>query len=197
MIDTSPERQLADEGTYLSRAREGDARAWDQIVREHGDALFRFAYLMLGDADDAEDVVQEAFVRAYRSLARFEMGRALRPWLLTIVSNLANNRRRSVRRYIAAVQRFVLAGVETTGRLEERTSEEWEAHTLWQAVRTLKPPEQEVIYMRFFLDLSEAEMASALQIPPGTVKSRLHRALGKLRSVVDQEFPMLREERVR
>jgi RNA polymerase sigma-70 factor, ECF subfamily len=188
---------LADEGAYLSRARAGDAGAWEHIVRDHGDALFRFAYLMLGDADDAEDVVQEAFVRAYRSLSRFEMGRALRPWLLTIVSNLANNRRRSVRRYIAAVQRFVLAGVETTGRLEERTSEEWEAHTLWQAVRTLKSPEQEVIYMRFFLDLSEAEMASALQIPPGTVKSRLHRALGKLRGVVDQNFPMLREERVR
>ena len=67
---------------------------------------------------------------------------------------------------------------------------------MWEAVRRLSSREQEVVYLRYFLDLSEAEMAAALDVPPGTVKSRLHRALGRLRAVVDQDFPALREERL-
>jgi RNA polymerase sigma-70 factor (ECF subfamily) len=62
-------------------------------------------------------------------------------------------------------------------------------------VRRLSAHEQEVVYLRYFLDLSEAEMSAALDVPPGTVKSRLHRALRRLRMVVDEEFPALREER--
>jgi RNA polymerase sigma-70 factor (ECF subfamily) len=77
----------------------------------------------------------------------------------------------------------------------EHTAQQWEAQTLWQAVRRLRPAEQEVVYMRYFLDLSEAEMARALGVAAGTVKSRLHRALDRLRNVVDHEFPALREER--
>ena len=104
-------------------------------------------------------------------------------------------RRRSIGRYLAALGRFVQARPEQVSYLGERTAQQWEAETLWQAVKRLKPNEQEVVYMRYFLDLSEAEMASALGVAPGTVKSRLHRALQHLRGVVDQEFPALREER--
>jgi RNA polymerase sigma-70 factor, ECF subfamily len=62
-------------------------------------------------------------------------------------------------------------------------------------VRRLNTQEQEVVYLRYFLDLSEAEMSATLDVPPGTVKSRLHRAMRRLRSVVDEDFPALREER--
>ena len=184
-----------DETELIDRARLGDDRAWEQLVREHQEAVFRLAYLMLGDAQDAEDVAQEAFVRAFRALGTFDTERALRPWLLRITSNLANNRRRSIGRYLAMLRRVVQAEPAPVTQLGERTAQEWEARTLWEAVRRLSRGEQEVVYMRYFLGLSEIEMASALEVAPGTVKSRLHRAIGRLRLVVDAEFPALREER--
>jgi RNA polymerase sigma-70 factor (ECF subfamily) len=182
-------------------ARRGDGAAWETLMREHQQAVFRLAYLLLGDADEAEDVAQETFIRAYRALERFDASRPLRPWLLRIASNLASNQRRSIGRYFGALQRLVLldpeAGARARGEQPDaesasRPSPE-EAHSLWQAVRRLSQPDQEIIYLRYFLDLSEAEAATALEVPPGTVKSRTHRALGRLRAVVEREFPTLRE----
>jgi RNA polymerase sigma-70 factor (ECF subfamily) len=157
------------------------------LVREHQEAVFRMAYLMLGDAQDAEDVAQDAFVRAFRALGSFDVERPLRPWLLRIASNLANNRRRTIGRYLAALRRVVQAEPAPVAHLGERTAQEWEARTLWEAVRRLNHAEQEVVYMRYFLGLSEVEMASALEIAPGTVKSRLHRARAALVERVRQE----------
>jgi RNA polymerase sigma-70 factor (ECF subfamily) len=182
----------------IGRARGGDWAAWETLVSAHQEAIFRLAYLLLGDAQEAEDVAQETFVRAFRALERFDTDRSssIRPWLLSIAANLSHNRRRSIKRYLAALGRFVQSRPEQISLIGERTSQQWEAETLWQAVKRLRPHEQEVVYMRYFLDLSEAEMASALGIATGTVKSRLHRALHRLRSVVDQDFPGLREERL-
>ena len=181
----------------IGRARMGDGAAWESLVSAQQEAVFRLAYLLLGDAQEAEDVAQETFVRAFRALDRFDADRSssIRPWLLSIAANLSHNRRRSIGRYLAALGRFVQARPEQVSYIGERTAQQWEAETLWQAVKRLKPNEQEVVYMRYFLDLSEAEMASAMGVAPGTVKSRLHRALQRLRGVVDQEFPALREER--
>lgn len=183
------------ESALVSRARQGDDAAWEALVREHQQPIFRLAYLLLGDSDDAEDIAQEAFIRAFRALDSFDAGRPLRPWLLRIAANLARNRQRSVGRYLAALRREFLGAPERVAALGERSGEEWEAKTLWQAVRRLATADQEIIYLRYFLDLSEAETAAALTIAPGTVKSRLHRALGRLRIVVDKEFPTLREGR--
>jgi len=184
-----------DSGDLISRARRGEDAAWEIVVREHQEAIFRLAYLLLGDAHEAEDVAQNTFVRAFRALNTFDASRPLRPWLLRIAANLAHNHRRSISRYMAMVKRAMSAPPEHAS-LGERTAQQWEAQTLWEAVRRLSSREQEVVYLRYFLDLSEAEMAAALDVPPGTVKSRLHRALGRLRAVVDQDFPALREERL-
>lgn len=183
------------DGELIERIRAGDDTAWTALVEMHQQPVFRLAYLLLGDADDAEDAAQEAFIRAYRSLASFDATRPLRPWLLQIVANTARNRRRSLRRYLAALGRVWQAEGERSMPLGERSGERWEAQTLWQAVRRLGRADQEVIFLRFFLDLGEAETAAALDIAHGTVKSRLHRALGRLRGVVDREFPALGEER--
>ena len=180
----------------ISRARRGDDAAWEILVRDHQDAIFRLAYLLLGDAHDAEDVAQDVFVRAFHALHTFDTTRSLRPWLLRITTNLAHNHRRSVSRYLAMVKRAISASPEYSSTLAETTSQQWEAQTLWEAVRRLSIHEQEVVYLRYFLDLSEAEMSAALDVPPGTVKSRLHRAMRRLRSVVDEDFPALREERL-
>jgi len=184
-----------DYGDLISRARRGEDAAWEIVVRDHQEAIFRLAYLLLGDAHEAEDVAQDTFVRAFRALNTFDSGRPLRPWLLRIAANLAHNHRRSIGRYMAMVKRAMTSPPEHS-TLGERSAQQWEAQTLWEAVRRLSSREQEVVYLRYFLDLSEAEMAATLDVPPGTVKSRLHRALGRLRTVVDQDFPALREERL-
>ena len=94
-----------DESTLIGRARNGELAAWEPLVLAHQEAVFRFAYLLLGDPDDAEDVAQETFLRAWRYLARFDPARPLRPWLLSIASNLASNRRRTAGRYLSALTR--------------------------------------------------------------------------------------------
>ncbi|HYN89602.1 MAG TPA: sigma-70 family RNA polymerase sigma factor, partial [Ardenticatenaceae bacterium] len=132
---------------------------------------------------------------AYRALDRFDSGRPLRPWLLRIAANTARNRRRAAGRYLAAVRRLFLATPDPMLGAEPANPPAREAESLWQAVRRLGHADQEIIYLRYFLELSEAETADTLGVARGTVKSRLHRALGRLREVVEREFPVLREGR--
>jgi RNA polymerase sigma-70 factor (ECF subfamily) len=184
------------ESDLISNARRGEEAAWEALVRQHQEPAFRLAYLMLGDAADAEDVAQEAFVRAFQSLDRFDTDRRFRPWLLSITANLARNRRRSIGRYLAAVRRLVRASPAPVTPARTRDARRWEAEVLWQALRRLSAMDQEIIYLRFFLELSVDETAEALGVPPGTVKSRLHRALTRLRGVIRREFPILLEGRL-
>jgi RNA polymerase sigma-70 factor, ECF subfamily len=179
----------------IGRARHGDDAAWEELVRTHQEPVFRLAYLLLGDRDDAEDVAQETFILAFRSLARFIADRPLQPWLLQITTNLVRNRRRSIGRYLAALQRaFQPTSEEPRTTIEEQSLLHTEAQLLWKAVRQLRPQHQEVIYLRYFLDLSEAAIAHTLGVAPGTVKSRTYRALHQLRAVIEREYPGLYEE---
>jgi RNA polymerase sigma-70 factor (ECF subfamily) len=143
----------------IQRALHGDEAAYQIIVDEHRDGVFRLAYLLLGDADDAEDVAQETFIRALRYLNRYDPERALRPWLLSITANLARNKRRSLGRYWAALQRFAGQIPAENSTPEMHSMQALEAHALWQAVRCLNGSEQEIIYLRYFLELS-AETAA-------------------------------------
>ncbi len=185
------DRAVADERPWLRLARQGDEAAWEWLVAAYQQPVFRLAYLILGDGAEAEEVAQDVFVRAYFSLGRFDESRPLRPWLLQITRNLARNKRRSLGRYWAAVQRWWQHQPETVGTAEEQQ----ESQLLWQAVRQLRPSAQEIIYLRYFLEMNEAETAVALSIQPGTVKSRLHRALKQLQTVVERDFPELGEHR--
>src|SRR5256884_3664910 len=87
-----------DEPELVERARRGDFRAWETIVRRYQGIAFRTAYVLSGNAADAEEAAQDGFVKAYRALSRFRRGAPLRPWLLRIVANEARNRRRSAGR---------------------------------------------------------------------------------------------------
>lgn len=162
-------------------------------MRQHQEPVFRLAYLLLGDPDDAEDVAQDAFIRAYQALDRFDTSRPVRPWLMSIAANLARNRLRSAGRYLAALQRMVRLDPDSANGVAKASAHGPDVPTLWQAVRRLSAPDQEIIYLRYFMEMPESETAAALGIAPGTVKSRLHRALGRLRAVVEKEFPELRE----
>lgn len=180
------------EGDDIQQARFGDAAAWDRLVQHHQEAVFRLAYLLLGDVGEAEDVAQETFIRAYRHLDRFDSARSLRPWLLGITANLSRNQRRSLGRYFYHVTRLARLTPPEFIDPEQETARRAEAQALWQAVRRLEHDQQEIIYLRYFLELSVGETAETLGIAEGTVKSRLSRALERLRGVVRQEFPVLR-----
>ena len=181
-----------DESILIQRAANGDAAAWEPLVLAHQEAVFRLSYLLLGDPDDAEDIAQETFLRAWKHLKRFDSTRPLRPWLLSIASNLASNRRRSVGRYFAALTR-AFRDEPTSVTIEEKNLQHMQANDLWKAVQTLNLPDQQIVYLRYFLDLTVIETAEVLQVAEGTVKSRLSRALEKLRTIIQQDFPVLVE----
>jgi RNA polymerase sigma-70 factor (ECF subfamily) len=177
-------RPPASESELVERARRGDVTAYQEIVRAHQGIAFRTAYVVTGDAGDAEDAAQEAFVKAYRALGRFRPGAPFRPWLLEIVANEARNRRRSAGRQARLAPR-VAAHTPSGGAApppeaallsSERRAE------LLEAVNGLREEERLVIACRYFLDLSEEETAAALGIRRGTVKSRASRALERLRA---------------
>ena len=166
----------------MSRARHGDAGAFGQLVTAYQEVAFRTAYLVIGDAAEAEDAAQEAFVKAYRALGRFREGEPLRPWLLRIVANTASNRRRSARRRLGLQLR---AGADATLAISSPSAEsvvlrDEARRALLDAVNALEPGDRLVIGARYFLDLPEAEIAALAGIAPGTVKSRLSRARAKL-----------------
>ncbi len=185
-----------DEADLIHQARHGDGVAWETLVQSHQEAVFRLAYLLLGNAGDAEDVAQETFIRAFRFLGQFDTSRNWRPWLLSIAANLARNRRRSAGRYFAHLRRFAYQTPDNITDPEHEAARLSNAKALWQAVRQLEPADQEIIYLRYFLELSVEETAESLQIASGTVKSRLHRALKRLRERVERDFPALWSERV-
>lgn len=177
----------------IKKARRGDETAWEQIVRCHQEAVFRLAYLYTGDVADAADVAQETFIRAYKALARFDTTRALKPWLLSIAANQARNRRRSIGRYWAALQRWQQGRGEEFTDVENVADQRSMAKRLWQAVQRLRDGDQQVIYLRYFLELPVNEAALVLKVPEGTVKSRTSRALQRLETVIEQDFPDLKQ----
>lgn len=157
-------------------------------MRAHQGIAFRTAYLIAGEAADAEEAVQDAFVKAHRALGRFRRGAPFRPWLLQIVTNEARNRRRSAGRRARLALRAAeearpgdavpspeaaLLGQERRARLVD-------------AVDSLRDEERDVIVCRFFLGLSEEETAQTLGVKHGTVKSRTARALERLRAEVER-----------
>ncbi len=160
--------------------------AYEVLVRRYQDLAARAAFLILGNAAEAEDATQEAFVKAYYALARFQEDRPFRPWLLRIVTNEAHNRQAADGRRAA----LLLRAAETQPAADNGASPEAAAlqterrGALLRAFTALSDDDRLIIAYRYFLDLSEAEMAEALDCPRGTVKSRLSRALARLRAML-------------
>ncbi|GLZ36404.1 RNA polymerase sigma factor [Actinokineospora sp. NBRC 105648] len=176
---------MDDDGELVARARAGERAAYEALVRAHHSAACRMAWVS-GAGADAEDVVQESFVRAFGALGSFRPGAAFRPWLLRIVVNQTRNLHRS---------RLRLAGV--LGRVAA-LRESWEEiasaaeppaamllaerhRVLWAALSGLADKDRQVLGCRYLLDMSEAETAAVLGWPRGSVKSRSTRALARLR----------------
>lgn len=171
------------DGQLIGRAQHGDVGAYEELVRRYQQVAYRTAFLITRARADAEDVAQSAFIKAYYALRRFTPGSAFRPWLLAIVANEARNYRRWLFRHRG---------------LDLRLAENLEAPApdqttlagpdLLSAVNRLREEDRLVITYRYFLDLSEAEMAEALGVARGTVKSRLSRALARLRRLLSSKL---------
>ena len=177
-----------DEEELVARARRGDSAAYEELVRQHQETAFRTAYLVTGSRSEAEEAAHDAFVKAFGALRRFDPSRPFRPWLLAIVVNESRNRRRSAARRGALADRFAqgLRSGDATPSPEAAVLAAERRAALVAAVRDLPDDQRLAVACRYFLDLSEAETAAVLRVRPGTVKSRLSRALDRLREEVGE-----------
>ena len=178
-----------DDAELAERAKAGDISAYETLVASYQQLAFRVAYLITRDVGEAQDAAQEAFVRAYYALGRFREGSSFKPWLLRIVANQARNRRRSEDRRVALATRAARARPSgDAAPSPEGTALRHEARAeLLDAIDELSEQERLAVIYRYFMELTEVEMAVAMGCRPGTVKSRLSRARSAL-------APLLREE---
>jgi RNA polymerase sigma factor (sigma-70 family) len=167
----------------FTRAQRGDQLAYGEIVQRYQQVAFRTAYVITGSSADAEDAAQEGFVKAYRALATFRTGAEPRPWLLRIVANEARNRARSAGRRHQLELRLAedFRPGDAAPSPEAAALAADDRRRLLALVNQLSVEDRLVIASRYFLELSGDETAAALGIPEGTVKSRLSRALSRLR----------------
>jgi len=178
-------------------AKDLDA-AFPALVEAHAGRLYSIAHRTLGVPSDAEEVAQDALVRAYAALGTYDAerirGLRLKPWLATIAVNLARNRRRRTadRRPASSLEPMVAAGLEprmpvTAGPVE--LAERRDARRrLAEGLLTLTPAMREAIVLRHVDGLSVAETAVALGRPEGTVKAQVHRGLAQLRLHLATDF---------
>ena len=182
------EGRPADDSVLIARAVRGDSAAYEEIVHRYQQLAFRTAYVITGSSADAEDAAQEGFVKAYRALDRFRLGADLRPWLLRIVANEARNRvRSSGRRHqleLRLTEGFRPGDAAPSPEAVAVAADE--RRRLLAMVNALSHEDRLVIASRYFLELSGEETAAALGIAEGTVKSRLSRALARLKVRVEE-----------
>jgi len=158
----------------VTRAKNGDRSAFDQLIGPLVDQGFRLAYGMLHDREAAEDAVQEAAVRSWRKLANVRPGSEMRPWFLAIV---ANQCRTTARGRWWSVLRIEPPALSVAGFEEQIVM----GADLRAALRRLAPEHREVLVLHYYLDLPLNEIAAIAGVPIGTVKSRINRGIAAMR----------------
>lgn len=191
---------LADDAALVRRAQAGDLAAFDALVLRHQQEVFAIAVRMLGDRDEAQDVAQDTFVRAYRGLRAFRSEATLSTWLVSITMNLCRNRRRwwaRRRRVIAAsLDEPVGAEQDPAGHdavdpapaPSEMAQSREQRQAIGAALLLLEEAARQVVVLRDLQGCSYEEIAAALHCEIGTVKSRLHRARLTLRALLDGQL---------
>jgi len=173
----SSEEKILDK-RLVEAAQNGDRKAFGQLIRRHQKKLFRFIYGLVGSFDMAEDIVQEAFIKAYNALQSFRPERDFYPWLSTIARNTAYNiihREERTESLNSLQEKGYDPESVNLGPLDKLLNEEGQRR-FFKAVMALPVSYRSVFVLRHFEDMDYAEIASYLKIPPGTVDSRLFRA---------------------
>jgi RNA polymerase sigma-70 factor (ECF subfamily) len=184
------EAEAGDAPRFLDRLRAGDAPAFEELVMTYQHRVFGVALRMLGNRAEAEEVAQEAFVRAHRALREFRGDAKLSTWLYAITSRLCLNRlasgeRRLVRQGEDALLRLSDAGPRPDAALERRELET----ALGRAIAELPEDRRIVVVLRDLEGLSYEEIAEVLELELGTVRSRLHRARADLKEKLERFLP--------
>jgi RNA polymerase sigma-70 factor (ECF subfamily) len=184
------EAEAGDAPRFLDRLRAGDAPAFEELVMTYQHRVFGVALRMLGNRAEAEDVAQEAFVRAHRALGEFRGDAKLSTWLYAITSRLCLNRlasgeRRMARQGEDALLRLSDAGPRPDAALERRELET----ALGRAIAELPEDRRIVVVLRDIEGLSYEEIAQVLELELGTVRSRLHRARAELKEKLERFLP--------
>ena len=161
------------ERAWIRGAQRGSAADLERLFREHWPRAFRAARLVTGDAAAAEDIAQEAFIAAIRNLDRFDRRRLFAPWLHRIVVNRAIDWTRA---------RKLRAEVEL-GDVAAAAAPDRESDQMLSGISELSPEHRAVIVLRYVLEYTPGEIATLLELPRGTVNSRLRRGLDKLKEL--------------
>jgi RNA polymerase sigma-70 factor (ECF subfamily) len=176
--------QLQDEVSLLRASLDGDTEAWGEIVSRYKDAVYGLCLGFLRQPADAEDIAQDAFIRAYENLRRYHLEKRFSTWLFTIASNLCRNRLRYRRYHPVAAPPDQIEG----GRDPAKEVAREDRHRQVRAALDLLPYAYRApLVLRFFNDLSYREIAEVLSLPEGTVKTRIHRAKIQLKEVLEKD----------
>jgi RNA polymerase sigma-70 factor (ECF subfamily) len=176
-----------DDPDFVARLRRGDREAFEALVRAHQHRLFGVALRMLGNAAEAEDVAQEAFLRAHGALRDFRGDARLATWLYAIVSRLCLTRLASGERRAGRQGEEGLLRLHHPGRGPDRAAEQSELESaLHRAIAELPEERRMVVVLRDMEGLSYEDIAEALGLELGTVRSRLHRARMDLKDKLER-----------
>ena len=187
---TVREGDAADAPLFLERLRAGDAQAFEELVASHQHCVFGVALRMLGSAAEAEEIAQEAFLRAHRSLPEFRGDARLSTWLYAIVSRLCLNRLASGDRKAVRHGEEILLRVADPRGGPDAGAERGELEAaLHRAIAELSEERRVVVILRDLEGLSYEDIAVALGIELGTVRSRLHRARLDLKDKLERFLP--------
>jgi RNA polymerase sigma-70 factor (ECF subfamily) len=175
------------ESDLIRRCQTGEKDAFGPIVKRYAGQATGAAYMLLGCSDEAMDASQEAFVRAWRHIGRFDPAAPFYPWYRTILRNicLGRLRQRARRKTVALTDGHADGSADADPTLLARRTER--SDLLWRAIMRLPLAHREIILMNHFQGMAYKEMAAALDIPIGTVMSRLHHARQALREKLDGE----------
>jgi RNA polymerase sigma-70 factor (ECF subfamily) len=169
---------------WVRRSQAGDGEAFAELFHHYKNLVYKTAYLMLGSASEAEDMLQEVFLEVHRALASYDPAKgAFTTWLYRITVNDCLNWRRKRRLKLISLEMLPLVAQNSPSLVHEDHLSVDDA--VWQALRTLNPKLRTVVVLRYYWDLSYVDMTEILNVPLGTIKSRLNRALLMLREELD------------
>ncbi|MEE8441235.1 MAG: RNA polymerase sigma factor [Spirochaetia bacterium] len=174
------------ERSLIVRAKAGERDAFSVLIRHNIRRVYRAAYAVMRNRDDADDIAQETFVRAYQSISRFDETRPLFPWLYRIARNLCLNRIERVTERETELPEFDYLPDAAAGPEESAIAAE-ERTRVRNAVGRLPDQHRQIIQLSHFQECSYREIADILDVPIGTVMSRLHNARRKLRELLETD----------
>ncbi|MGE5673039.1 MAG: RNA polymerase sigma factor [Mycobacterium leprae] len=194
MAEVQPAFSPGNEYDLIARCQSGDRVAFEELFHLYSDDVFRFAYLVVRDTPLAQDVVQESFLKVFRSIGNFQFRSSFKSWLYRVAVNEAITllRRRKVKEDLAATPEGQHGNVAISNtrdwQPEEAALESEERRLLRWAIGQLDPVHRSVVVLKYFHDFSDTEIAAVIGCPPGTVKSRLHRARELLRNAMARQM---------